>query len=334
MSKYVGMKKITTVVTILIGITLNAQWMSSGSSITTTNNVGIGTSTPSGKLEILHDANLSSSITLPNSGLVIRADNDGNDASLRFGLDNANLKALIQTQQTTTAAKFDLLINPFGGNVGIGTINPSMKLQIAGSAASGYNNTLSLNNNEWFNFGNVSGYGFINWFSQANTGRDDFVNTHSSVKASSIRGGNGEIKFYTSSANNGIGQSSELTERMTIESNGNVGIGTTSPDAKLAVNGNIHTKEVKVDLVGWPDYVFEEEYHLPTLQEVETHIEEKGHLQNIPSAKKVEENGIKLGEMNSKLLQKIEELMLYTIQQQKEIEELKNEISELKKVKE
>ncbi|MEO9514042.1 MAG: hypothetical protein ABJN84_14830 [Flavobacteriaceae bacterium] len=114
-------------------------------------------------------------------------------------------------------------------------------------------------------------------------------------------------------------------EALRITRNGNVGIGTTSPDAKLAVNGDIHTKEVKVDLIGWPDFVFEKEYNLPSLQEVEIHIAENGHLRDIPSAKEVEENGIKLGEMNSKLLQKIEELMLYTIQQQKEIEALKEQ---------
>jgi len=64
-------------------------------------------------------------------------------------------------------------------------------------------------------------------------------------------------------------------------------------------------------------------YGLPTLEEVEQHILDKGHLENIPSAAEVELNGIRLGEMNAKLLQKIEELTLYTIQQQKEIKELK-----------
>ncbi|WP_299249076.1 cell division protein ZapB [uncultured Aquimarina sp.] len=108
-------------------------------------------------------------------------------------------------------------------------------------------------------------------------------------------------------------------------SNGNLGIGTTNPDAKLAVNGNIHTKEVKVDLIGWADYVFKEDYNLPTIQQVEDHIATKGHLINIPSAAEVAENGIQLGEMNAKLLEKIEELTLYTIAQQKEIKKLKSE---------
>lgn len=60
-------------------------------------------------------------------------------------------------------------------------------------------------------------------------------------------------------------------------------------------------------------------HNLPTLEEVENHIKEKGHLKDIPSAKEVEKNGIYLGEMDSKLLQKIEELTLYTIEQEKKI---------------
>jgi hypothetical protein len=115
-----------------------------------------------------------------------------------------------------------------------------------------------------------------------------------------------------------------------------VGIGTANPDAKLAVNGTIHSKEVKVDLEGWswPDYVFKKEYKLPTLVEVEKHINEKGHLENIPNVDEVQKNGINLGEMNAKLLQKIEELTLYTIQQSKEIQSLKEENKSFKALSE
>ena len=104
-----------------------------------------------------------------------------------------------------------------------------------------------------------------------------------------------------------------------------VGIGTNTPDTALAVNGTIHSKEVKVDVAGWPDYVFKKEYDLPTLEEVEQHITEKGYLKNIPSEEEAIKNGISLGEMNAKLLEKIEELTLYLIQQNKQIELLKRE---------
>ncbi|WP_106794411.1 tail fiber protein [Aquimarina sp. Aq78] len=117
----------------------------------------------------------------------------------------------------------------------------------------------------------------------------------------------------------------------TFTKDGKFGIGTTTPDSKLAVNGKIHAKEVKVDLTGWPDYVFENDYSLPSLQEVEHHIVEEGHLPNIPSASEVEKNGIQLGEMNAKLLQKIEELTLYMIAQNKKTEQLQKEIELLKK---
>jgi hypothetical protein len=103
---------------------------------------------------------------------------------------------------------------------------------------------------------------------------------------------------------------------------GNVGIGTTAPDAKLAVKGTIHAQEVKVDLnVPGPDYVFEPSYDLKPLAEIETYIKENKHLPEVPSAKEMEKNGVQLGEMNMLLLKKVEELTLYSIEQNKKLNE-------------
>lgn len=118
------------------------------------------------------------------------------------------------------------------------------------------------------------------------------------------------------------------------KANSRVMIGTSSftdgvDTYSLSVNGNVRADRVKV-YTTWADYVFEEGYKLPTLEEVEQHIKEKGHLQDIPSAKEVEANGIELGEMNKLLLQKIEELTLYTIELKKQIEQVKAEVKTLK----
>lgn len=112
---------------------------------------------------------------------------------------------------------------------------------------------------------------------------------------------------------------------------GNVGIGTIDPKNKLDVKGTIHSQEVKVDMLNWSDYVFKKDYNLPTLSEVERHINENGHLQNVPSEKEVLKNGINLGEMDSKLLQKIEELTLYVIDLNKKLEQQNQELNAMKK---
>lgn len=106
-----------------------------------------------------------------------------------------------------------------------------------------------------------------------------------------------------------------------------VGIGTSAPDPRymLSVKGGIRAKEVVVES-GWSDFVFEDDYKLRSLEEVEGFIEENGHLPEIPSAKEVHENGAKVSETITKLLQKVEELTLYTIAQQKEINKLKSQL--------
>lgn len=127
---------------------------------------------------------------------------------------------------------------------------------------------------------------------------------------------------------------------LTLYGDGSVGVGfETTYNAgdyrtqgyKFAVKGNIIAEEVKIALYeNWSDFVFEDSYKLPSLKDVEQHIKTYGHLKDIPSAAEIKENGFNLGEMDAKLLQKIEELTLYTIEQQKEIEELKNENKKLK----
>ncbi len=124
------------------------------------------------------------------------------------------------------------------------------------------------------------------------------------------------------------------------EKDGKIGIGTTTPDELLTVKGKIHTQEVLVDLEGAvaPDYVFETYYKgfsemmpgysLISLEELEAFLKENYHLPNVPSAETMRTEGISLKEMNLILLQKIEELTLYTLQQQKEIDALKEKISE------
>lgn len=110
---------------------------------------------------------------------------------------------------------------------------------------------------------------------------------------------------------------------------GNLGIGTANPQSELAVDGTITAREVVVTTTGWPDFVFEESYSLMPLNELETAIEALGHLPEIPSAEQVAEGGVAVGEMQAKLLQKVEELTLYMIDLEKSNQELRERVSQL-----
>jgi len=121
---------------------------------------------------------------------------------------------------------------------------------------------------------------------------------------------------------------------------GSVGIGTsTIPNYKLAVNGSVLATSMTVQLqASWPDYVFDENYHLPALEDVKTYVDENHHLPGVPSAADVEKNGLNLGEINNVLTKKVEELTLYMIEKDEELtqqqETLKNQDERIQKLEE
>ena len=110
---------------------------------------------------------------------------------------------------------------------------------------------------------------------------------------------------------------------MTLKTTGNIGIGTTSPDYKLDVVGSIRAHEVLVNTQKGADFVFDDDYRLRSLTEVEQFINENRHLPDIAPADEMIENGVNMGEFQIQLLQKIEELTLYIIELKKEIDKLK-----------
>ncbi len=115
-----------------------------------------------------------------------------------------------------------------------------------------------------------------------------------------------------------------------LNRDGNVGIGIMTPEHKLSVAGTIKAKELSVTPEDWPDYVFEASYDLPSLDEVKAYIDRHKHLPGIPSARDVQANGIAVGEMNARLLQKVEELTLYLLDLKQEQDALRTENDHLR----
>jgi hypothetical protein len=200
------------------------------------------------------------------------------------------------------------------GNVGIGLGTPQKKVDVF----SGYNDFISVG--ATLGLGQFTGihFGYLS-------------ETHANYRKSALvferidQHANGKIHLLN--GNTGSASATLADARLTIDQNGNVGIGTVNPDELLSVDGTVHAEEVVVDLlVPGPDYVFDKDYELRSLEQIQSYITANNHLPEVPSAKEMEEKGINLGEMNMLLLKKVEELTLYLIQQQAEIEELKNKI--------
>lgn len=299
------MRKYTcAILCFVVSQSLFAQWSPSGSNIYYNGgSVGIGTSSPGGKLNIYNPgAGTILHIGNPNSG-------SGGYTTLSLGTSvDIGGYTWLQGIKNSGSAYGDFIINASGGNVGIGTANPSARLDVNGS--------ISTNSN-------LHAGGNFDTNGDLEIGRGDgqdtklrFHNYNSGWYSMGIDMSDGKFKI---NAGGVLGQ----TNMFNMDWLGNVGIGISNPQNKLDVNGTIHTKEVKVDLNNWPDYVFNKEYSLQPLSEVKQYIDQNGHLPEMPSAKEVETDGLQLGQMNALLLKKIEELTLHVIRQQEEIEQLK-----------
>jgi hypothetical protein len=263
--------------------------------------VGIGTNTPGAKLHVYHSAttawqnavNITSNNTQDHWPLVVTTNNKSNFSGLVSLSDNINLY-LRKSDGTINAVINSSGPSCFnGGYVGIGTggTAPVSALQVVQSS-----------NTDWASF---------------------IQNTGGTGKGLRIQAASGDVTpALQVDDNNG-------TTRLLVRSDGNVGIGNTNPDAKLAVSGQVHAQEVKVSVaVPGPDYVFEKDYQLTSLEDIKTYIDQNKHLPEVPSAKEMEKNGVQLGEMNMLLLKKIEELTLYVIEQNKKLESQNNLIKE------
>jgi len=219
---------------------------------------------------------------------------------------------------------------PTNGSVGIGTLTPNSYFHGGNNKVleiSNLNTSVNSQSHVILSTGSTldnSSVGTLSWVSKNSNAFPAIAYIGCLLDGDAVSNAAGKLVFATSTGNT-------IYSRMAINKDGNVGIGTLFPDSKLSVNGKIRAHEIKVETANWPDYVFAKEYQLLSLAEVEKHIKEKGHLPGVPSAVEVKANGIDLGEMNAKLLQKIEELTLHLIQNKKETDLFKNTIEELKK---
>jgi len=298
--------------------------------------VGIGTNNPTVEFDVNGD------IKIPDANAFHGSIFKNNDYSTMTFMSRAwqsvqgsNGKAYsFQTHNNTGILGFEMmaiyygetgkiLLAHNGGNVGIGTTTPTVKLDVNGDlkipdANAFYGSTFK-----------TSDYSTMTFISRA---------------WQSVQGSNG--KAYSFQTHNNAG--SENLEMMAIyygetgkillaHNGGNVGIGTNSPSYKLDVCGTIRANEIKVDLLGGCDFVFEKEYKLMDINTLEKFVTTKKHLPEIASEKEMIENGLNMKEFQMKLLQKIEELTLYTIEQnkknEKQEEELKILKAEIKKIK-
>jgi hypothetical protein len=275
-------------------------------------NVGIGTTNPTHKLDVNGDLALAAT---GHAYLYISGTTGDSEAlwqtngvnrwalgmNVGEGTENFNL-------YNYATGSTCLSVNKATGSVGIGTASPGAKLDVIGGAIRTDSNGYTSNN--------VGGTGTAAYCPGGiyTGGGTNWIYGHTLIGQAPSNGSGHEF-FADGSAHLGMG--------------GNVGIGTMNPTQKLSVNGTIRAKEVIVD-TGWSDYVFAPNYVLAPLSEVEEHIKAHHTLPGVPSASEVADHGLSVGDMQAKLLAKIEELTLHQIEQAKDISVLKVENDSLR----
>jgi len=324
---------------------LFAQWPTNGNDIynQNTGNVGIGTSTPGAKLDVHGDIHSNAIISsdAPSAGamnLWLRGYSTGNanmvlsafgGSSQFYWITGADGLLKIGGTGGTEPAMGAINI-PNTGGVGIGTTTPGASLEVRSPGVWGSSAGTAIETARFgVNSGNYSQLRFlVNRFAAGS----DWLTASTRIQATTDGSNFGYVDFNPQNGLFGIAFGSGVNEIMRLNANGAVGIGTTNTGSfKLAVEGALGARSVKVTLTNpWPDYVFKKKYSLLTLDSLEKYIAQNDHLPGIPSAKEVQQNGgVDLGDMNARLLEKVEELTLYMIQLKKENEEIK---AELKKV--
>lgn len=294
--------------------------------ITPEGNIGIGTTLPAGKLDVNGDVIFRTNVKLPgltsSNGLsndILFVDGNGqvtrgHSSQLAIIIYEPKLCSELPIPNPTWQHGLDKIYTSCPQvKVGINNDNPRVHLDVNGTS---YSNFLSLGGDP-----TIMGTDLVRFrikgYSLTNNSNLFEINNNSNLLFSISNLGDLNLngRIVVNSTNNNPFVIQNGTEKL----------------VQIESDGLLRARRVKIDQDSWSDYVFEDNFILMSLSEVEKYISKNKRLPDMPSTQEVQTNGVDLAEMNSLLLKKIEELMLYTIDQQKEIDLLKNEMLLLKK---